>query len=160
MKEKRNVFVSIYGVLKELENEKASVRFSFAVAKNLKILENEVQPIYSTIQKPVEGSEEYEKERKVVIERFCEKDKNGKPKMEGNGQYKIPQENINGLNYELEQLGGKYPDVMKRIQEKEKEIKKLLDEEVDLELRKIHLKDLPEKLSPAQMNILMPIIEE
>jgi hypothetical protein len=159
MKEKRITFINIYSVLKELENEKAPVRFSFAVVKNLKELQNEIEPLQKITMQSIEENEKYESERKDIIEKFCEKDEKGKPKIENN-QYKIPPGSMNGFNYEMEQLNVKYPEVKENLDKREKEIQELIQEEIEVKLNKIHLKDLPESLTPKQVEILMPIIEE
>jgi len=71
MKMTLNEVLENYKSLAELAGKKLPVRFSYAVSKNLKKLENEVKPV--------------EKGRSDLIMQYCEKDEEGKPKSDSKG---------------------------------------------------------------------------
>lgn len=157
-KEKKNEMVNLYGVLKEVENEKASIRFSYAAAKNIKAIEVEVNALQKIIQTPVEGGEEYEKERLEVLKKYAEKDEKGKPILYNN-QYKILPENMDHFNAEMKQLEEKHKDAIDRLKERNKELEKLLQEEIEIPLQMVTLDELPQELTPLQVEMLMPMIK-
>ena len=98
------------------------IEFSYAIAKNAKKIQSEVETIDSEI-------------KKIQLEN-CKKDKKGEPIIE-NDKY-----------------------VMKDMGKFDKEYKKLLDIEINIEIHKIKKEMLPQNISAIQMSGILSLIEE
>jgi Skp family chaperone for outer membrane proteins len=143
---------------KSLNNVSAlkGVKFAYAVARNLNIIKGEVEAIRKSFQ-PSEEIIEFERERVELNEKYAEKDKDGKPLVENN-KYKGLEGNKEWKK-KSEELNKKYEKVIKEYQKQQEEYIKSLEEEIDIELYRISLKDVPDDISTSQMNGIYKIIE-
>lgn len=76
-------------VLGNISNRNLPVRVSYALAKNISKIENELK--------------HYNNERAKIIERYCEKDEEGNSKIE-NGNYVIKKDEIENWNKDMKDL--------------------------------------------------------
>ncbi len=138
------------------------VKFAYAVSKNIYTIKPHIEALQASVAS-TEEFQQYEKERVELAKKHAKKNKEGNPitntNLDNNTQsYEI--ENEDKFQKELEKLQEKHKNA---LQEREKQIEKykeLLQEEANIELHKIKVKDLPEKITPQQMTGLFPIVEE
>ncbi len=136
------------------------VKFSYAVVKNSKKLES----IRDSLQKAGGMSEDYRKFLKAKEDMFIKnskKDKDDKPITTTNGQiteYDFVDKAKNEKEFKV--LLKKHDAVIKAEQEKEKELQELLKDKIDVDLHKVKIEFVPEKITATQLNAIMPMIED
>lgn len=112
--------------LQKLSQEQLPIKISYTISKNIKAIEEELKI--------------YEEERQKLIKKYAELDKEGKPKVNDNGNYVIKQENQLDFN---------------------KEVLELLDIETDINISKVDLNALEGlKISPSELTSVNFMIEE
>lgn len=137
-------------------------KFSYAVTKNLKKVEEELAGNYkikTTLAEkyPTGDLTEYEKERQAMCLEFCTKDENGKPVVENN-QY-IPLDR-DQWNAEYAKLEVKYPEITTALQNRIKEEGEYLDSDVTIEIHTIKEEDVSQYINGHQRMSLDFMIEE
>lgn len=131
------------------------VRFAYWVAKNKKMILNELKTIESA-NEPTEDYKNFEKERIELCEKFANKDENWQAKIIGKS-YDIPE--LLEFNIELKKLREKHKNALDEMQKKNEEYEKLLDQESDLELFTIRHEVIPECITAKQLDPIMAVIE-
>lgn len=139
------------------------VKFAHAVAKNISILKPEINALQESLKDSDEFAE-YNKKREELAKEHAVKE-NGAPKVEGN-QYVM--ENKEAFDKAFAEFKKDYKSPSGKtgeelVTEKEKqfeEYKKLLKEEVELELYQIGMADIPETISAGQMNGIFTLIKD
>ena len=120
MKIKNEVLVNSVQVLRKLNNAELPVRVSYKLAKNIKSIDKELKI--------------YEEEKQKLINKYGEKDEEGKLKTKEDGSINITDtENWN------------------------KDIKELLDIEAEINIEKINIDELAKsdlKLTPAELALI------
>jgi len=89
------------------------------------------------------------------------KDKDDKPITTTNGQiteYDFVDKAKNEKEFKV--LLKKHDAVIKAEQEKEKELQELLKDKIDVDLHKVKIEFVPEKITATQLNAIMPMIED
>ena len=157
--------LSLFRALNALVGLKG-VAFSYAVAKNLRRLGEEVE----SIQKASETSKEfneYETARIELAKKNAKKDADGKPVTEEEKDEKgkvvsttFVIENQKTFDKELEALRATHKEALDGRQKQIDEFNALLDEKSDVELHKIKLSDVPQDITTEQMNGILPLIDE
>jgi hypothetical protein len=148
--------VGLYQGLLEVGNLKG-VRFSYAVAKNTLILEPEVEAIKKMYAESKEFAL-YNVERIRIAESYAEKE-NGMPKKmirDGMEVYEIKDQVK--FNAAIKELQAKHE---KSIQEREaqlKEIDKILEEKITVDLIPINILDIPDNIEAKQMTNIFTIV--
>jgi len=144
----------------------ASVPFHYAVAKNKKILEPEIKALEEA-REPSEGYLEYEKKRIALCQIHTEKDENGNPKLTkdpNNGQevFDLTDEAKEKLDEEMKEVREEFKEDIEEHEKKQKEFGEFIKEEVELNLIKLKLKQMPEKMSGNDVDLLeeLELIEE
>jgi len=130
------------------------VKFAFAVLKNRKKLEaqvNEDKSIFEEILKPSEGFKQYEEKRIALCEISSEKDENGKAITEGD-RYKIV--DMIKFNQELNKLTLEHEEAVNDRKRQLEEYNSLMEEEIEIDFQKIGFNDLPEELTENQLRSL------
>ncbi|WP_143314983.1 hypothetical protein [Clostridium sp. HBUAS56017] len=124
MKIKNEVLVNSVQVLRKLNNAELPVRVSFKVAKNIKEIEKELKI--------------YEEEKSKLIDKYGEKDKEGKIKTSENGTVNI---------FDVENWN--------------RDIKELLSIEIDLNIEKIDISELSSdlKITPGELGLIEYLIK-
>lgn len=112
--------------LRKLSKEQLPIKISYTISKNIKNIEEELVV--------------YEEERQKLIKKHAELDKEGKPKVNDNGNYVIKQENQLDFNGEVLEL---------------------MSIETDVNISKIDLNALEGlKISPSELTSVNFMIEE
>ena len=120
MKIKNEVLLDSVQVLRKLNNAELPVRVSYKLAKNIKSIDKELKI--------------YEEEKQKLINKYCEKDDEGKNKINEDGTIKI---------LDTEKWN--------------KDIKELLDIEAEINIEKINIDELAKsdlKLTPSELTLI------
>jgi adenylate kinase family enzyme len=156
--------LELFNELKRMENIEASAKFSFAVMKNIALTEYEVEGFKEIALKPMEGGEEYRKERMVLVEKYVGRDENNnlKSQVSPNGQstYVFEDDNEKLFKKEMDIVDKKHKDFLQKVEERRKELDKMMEQSVKIELVKVPLDFFPDKISPRQMKILTIMLDE
>jgi len=133
------------------------VKFTYAVARNIAALKNEVE----AINKSLEPSSEfmvYDKERVELAQKFAKKDEKDKPLTENN---RYVMEDEKGFDKAFAKLQEKHKEIIEKREKQFKDYIELLAEEAgNIELYKVKLEHVPEPITALQMNGILPIIDE
>lgn len=123
------------------------VKFAYAVTKNKNNIKNEVEAIVEA-QNQSDEYKEYEKERIALCEEMAIKDENGKPK-------------INKFNYEIEdekafevkfdELKEKHKEAIEKREKQLEDFELLLEEAAEVKIHKVKIEDLPNDITPKQL---------
>ncbi len=153
--------VQLYNTLHSVGDLKG-VKFAYAVSKNIHKIKPHIESLQESV-KPTEEFQKYDKERAELAEKHAKKNKEGKPitntNLDNNTQsYEI--ENEEKFQKELEKLQKKYKGALDERESQIEKYKELLQEEADVELYTIKVKDLPEDITPEKLTNLFFIIDE
>jgi hypothetical protein len=138
------------------------VKFSFAVAKNLRKINKEIKDIKEALA-PDEDYLLYDKERAGLAKKFAKKDEQGVEMKEA-----VPE--LGGERYIVENQSA-FEDAINGLKEvhaeavavqdlKIEKYKDSLLEEIDFEIHKISMDEVPENITPAQMEAIHLMIFE
>jgi uncharacterized protein (DUF3084 family) len=163
MKFTRQNLIQAFHTLNGFSNLKTTAKGAYGIAKNKRLLKNEIYSIQearNNIKLP-EALEEYEKERIALCEELSDKNEDGTTVQatdnQGRPVFKIV-EKQKEFQKEMEELGEKYKEALDERQKLEDDFKAFMDEEVDLELHAIKLDDFPNDVSPQQVDALGDIL--
>lgn len=152
---KKKDILSLYKGLNSLGGLRG-VKFTYAVAKNIRVLHDEI----TSLEKAVEADEqfqEYDKKRVELAKEHAQKDEKGEPKVE-NSQFVL--EDQKAFEKEHALLRDEYADTIAKRENQLAEYKELLEEDVAVELHKINISQVPDDISTEQMYAILPVIEE
>jgi hypothetical protein len=150
--------VGLYESLLGVGNLKG-VRFSYVVAKNTLALETEV----SAIQKMYAPSKEftvYDEERIKLAESHSKKENGEAKKYIENGVAKYDIEDKNKFIIALKELQAKHEKAIQAREAQLKEIDKILEEKIEVDLQTIHINDIPEDIDAKQMTNIFIIVTD
>lgn len=133
------------------------VKFAYAILKNKKIIANELE-VLQTLAKPNPKFREYETKRVALCEEYCDKDEKGKPKVEKNNYVGL--EENEKFKEELNKLQEEYKSVLDNQNKKREEYITLMQEEIEIDLYKVILDNLPEDITPKQLESIKLIVED
>ena len=159
---------SVENSMKKDINKNVSVKFVYAVNKNIRILSNNAKVIQESLAmlkdiKDLELIKEFEDKRSKIGEKYAEKDKEGNPRVL-KGIYQIPEVSGAEAKKELEKLevSKKFKDILKKQNVLNEKNKELLEAEVDedTKLHMIKLDNIPSIITPVQQDSIFEIIEE
>jgi len=159
MRLKRERWFDMHKAMGEILPLSKSVKFNYAVLQIKQILETERKMFMEAIRPPEEYLE-FERKRLELCRRYATKDENGLPMREGNG-FQIKKESVESLLMEIETLRKEYEGWIAEAEEKDIQAKKMLDEEIDLNVRPIPLSIIPEDVVYGNhLEELFPVISE
>lgn len=151
---KRSELFDLYNKLQGLRYHSDNKKFSYALIKNIKSIESDINELNQII-KPNEDFLQFEKERISVCRSHAIKDENGEPILNGD-EFQI--ENMEQFNADLEPMKVKYQDVLSERQKQIEEYNSLLDEEIQEDLIKVGPDDLPDGITPNEIEDIYPIL--
>jgi hypothetical protein len=162
----KNVIESL-NIFKGIETEKGlPLKFAYALGRNINALEPVVKALDKVRMAKIEGQQEYEDARKIVIELHAIKDDAGvliqKPSPQG-PEYDFLDRAA--LNVALEDVNKDHADAVAAIKNRVDEFTELLDDDVDYVPFKINIKYIPVddagncKLSVMQLRYLIPFLD-
>lgn len=149
---KNRDLLNLQNTLKSIEGRKATVKFSYFVAKNKILLKKEFD-ILESIRKPDQKFIEYDTKRAELAHKYADKLENGEPRIE-NGNFIIT-ENLVLFKEDLMKLKAEYKDVISEYEKQIKDFDELLDKDVQFEGVKIDMKDIPKEIEPNVLEVLM-----
>lgn len=150
---KNQELFTLYQGLKNLNL--TGIKLNFAIIKNMKLLEAEIESIQKTL-KSDEQFEEFEKKRVELLDKYGLK-RNGNFVLENN---QVVLKDAEGFDKEFSVIQEQYADVISSRLKQLKEYSELLQQENDIQLKKIDISWMPEDIETKDMNILYPLIEE
>lgn len=149
----RDLFRIVQGI--NLVSELRGAKFSYAMAKNKRVLIAEIEDL----QKAVEMADEYnkyDKQRIELCEKFSKKDKNGEPAIVDN-EYEI--EDRKTFDDALDALGTKHKEVIDERKKQIDDFNELLDKPINgVAFHKISHDDLPDNITPEQTDAIFELI--
>jgi len=149
---KRKDLVSLYHALNTL-TDSYSTKFAYAVSRNKKSLEEEVKILEEHQPKL---NEEFVNKKNEVIQKFAEKDSDGKIIWEdiNIGLPKYKKVNKKKAETEVEKLSIEYSEDISTFDAKSKEFVAFLDEDYEIELYKVDIDSFPETIDQKVMDII------
>ena len=147
--------------IKQLKEE-ASTKFKYALGKNTRLIQPEVEALQDLIKGISilpENIEKYNLERENLCSKFANKDDKEQPIIIGK-TYQIPLDKKTSFNEELSKLKEKYSEDLDQLEKRRNELKDILEEEIDIAFYKIKLSCFPKKISEGDMLVLFPLIED
>lgn len=161
---KNKEIIELYKGLKKVEGYKG-VNFNFAIAKNLSSLEKEFEILSKEEERVMKITEEFQKERKVILEKFCKKNEDGTLKFITENKMSIYDIDKEILKTEVKKEIDSLKETHKeKIESQEKEFtdfEELLEKENDsYKPFEIKMEVIPEDISTEHMKILFNIIKE
>jgi len=151
---KRNELFDLYNKLQGLKYHSDKKMFSYALIKNIKMIESEISEVNGII-KPNDDFLQFEKERISICRLYSIKDENGEPILNGE-EFQI--ENMEEFSQKLIPMKEQYKDTLVRRQEQIDKYNSKLDEEIVMELVKVGPEDLPDAISPNEIEDMYPIL--
>lgn len=155
---KRKDIPSVLNTLNEV-SELKGVKFAFAVLKNRKRIETQIEgdkEIFEKILTPPDEFKDFETKRIELCVLHSDKDENGTPIIKDD-QYVI--KDLNLFNVELDKISETYKDVIEERKKQVDEYNSLMEEDLELEFKKVSVDDLPDEISEKQLrNIEFMII--
>lgn len=154
---KKKDVINLFIALSTLPATKGA-KFSYAVAKNLSVLKDEVISLESGL-KILDESKEYEKARLELLKSYAEKDENNNPVTKNNGKefVIVDQEKF---EKEFEDLKVEHASGYTVRQKQIDEYEEMLEEEATVDIFKVKLANVPDDVTPAQMYSIFAIIDD
>jgi hypothetical protein len=131
---------------------KANVKFSYAIAKNKRIIKPEVEAIQDAL-KPSPEFLIYDQERASLAKAHADMDSDGKPIIE-NQSFQIT-ETLDEFNEKWDALKADHAEAIAARDVQLKEGEDLLKEDFSFEPFQIDLKNFPDEIEPSIMEIFM-----
>lgn len=166
MKITRSALVDLANSLETLDRYKSQrdIKCVYALAKNRSLLKTEIAAI-GEASRPYPDFLEYDEARVSLCERLCIR-ANDNPIII-NREYQILPEKKEEFEKDLDALNEKYKEARDRRDTQLSEIKKFLDEEIEIELHNMHLSWLPKAVTDEEIKnssriigTLLPILVE
>jgi len=160
-KMKRSELLAFFGGLNAVANLEG-VKFAYAVVRNKNNCKAEVEAL-NEAQKPPEDFLKLQGEHRELLEKHCDKDKDGKPVVKvlspNVTQYAGIAEN-KAYKKEFDALEKKNKKLMDAREKQMKDYEKLLGEDVTVNLHLIDFETIPEGITPAQLELIFPMMKE
>lgn len=138
--------------------ELKGIKFAYGLAKNHKIIMDEVSVFQKAVQ-PKKEFLDYDAKRLELCEKYSKKDKNQRPITENN---KFVIDNQIEFDSELKKLQDlpENSKVLEAVDKQQKEFKEFLTKEISIKLFKIKFEDVPSDISVTQMKEIKELILE
>jgi len=143
-------------------DELPGAKFGFALAKNKSKLKGQVKMLNDIQEKPIPGMEAFDKARIELCKEFADTDDDGNPikSLGAAGSYQIIERRPEFENKFIE-LKEDHSDAFVELESRTKEFEELLGEEnTDVVLHMIDIKDVSDKITKKQMDSIYPLIKD
>jgi len=165
MKMKLGQVLEIFGELRKTEDLQSNHIFAYGSMRNYKLCETETQIVKKFAEKPIEGAEEYRKLKDEIVRKYTKLRADKQPitqiKEDGLAHYVFTSpEAEKAFTIEIEELNKNQEKYFEAVRDKQKELEKMLEQEVEIDFIKIPLESFPDKITPKQMRILECMIKE
>lgn len=151
---KRGELFELYDKLQGLRSYSDNKKFSYALIKNIKLIEEEIK-IQNDLIKPSKRFQDFEQERINICQSHAVRDENNKPILNGN-EYQIKDMEI--FNSALIPIKEKYNDILIERQAQIEKYNIMLDENINIDLVKVGVDDLPDGITPNELEDIYPIL--
>lgn len=150
--------IDLFRIRQGLEklSDRKGVRFAYIVVKNKKILDDELEILRKSIE-PSENFSEFEQKRVELCETHAKKDENGQSILDG-GNYVIETKEV--FDKEMTKLREEFKDTLDERIKQQEDYEKLLQQETDVELKKIKFEELPNDITASELEQIKELIEE
>ena len=148
--------------LTAIKNVHSSTEFAYAAAKNIRILNTEIQIIEDMFKPSEEYKKEYEKAYQNLILKYCKKNEEGEPEVTNrNGQilYRFEKKFRDKFDIEVEKLKKKMEKVVTAREKQLEDREKFLQEETKVKIFKVDKKHAPKDLTLEQFSSIMAMIK-
>lgn len=160
---KRKDVVHLLTFLGSFLDRSMKVKAAYGLTKNKKSLESEAKCISEVQQKkaleiPRLELQEFETNRIQLLEELADRDEEGNAKKVSNGY--VLTTNKDEFTKRFEELTAKYREFLDKNDLLEREFTDFLDEDVEVALLKVNVNDLPEVVTPRELEILEPMLQD
>jgi len=159
---KRSELPAMHRNIAENLSQFKGARLTYAVVKNLKLLEAEVEAIQKA-SAPDEMFQEFESKRMGLIEEFSKKDENGQAitsPLPGNSTLqRFELADKEGFDAKFEELCEEYKESMEAREKQVEDVNSFLDEVVELDFHMIREESLNDELTGDLVALILPFIE-
>lgn len=149
----KNELFTLISVFDQIKNVASNPKFAYAIAKNRKLVQSEVDVIKEAIA-PDEKVKEYDQKRIAMCRDYCQMDANGQPVI-AEQNFVIDPEKQEDFNKAIEELREEYTEALDAHRVKLEQADQLLQEEVDLDFHKVLIDNFPDGLNQQQYELLM-----
>lgn len=132
------------------------VKFAYAVAKNMKGLEAEVEALKEASYKS-EKMEAYNKEYTEILEAEAKRDEAGNIIAVGNGQVAIKSQS--DFKKKIKSLDEKYAEELAAKKAADEKFTELLKEEFEFDFYQVEESELPADISVEQMSVIFEMVK-
>lgn len=154
--------VEVLGInlaLSELKSDGLyGVKFSHALIKNIETFQKEAKNIAESLVYP-EGFLKYTEEMEKVFKEHALKDEKGELVIKEN-KYQVDPSKREAFKKIQEEKSKAYSKVIEEAKKAEEAYNNALDDEKNINIRSVKLEELPETITPEQMNVLSFMIED
>lgn len=151
----RNDLSALGMTLNKLKDRKGNIRYAYGIAKNSRAIEGEIETIRESFNRADENFSKFQKERFEILEKYCKRDSDGQPVIE-NDQYAFDDAVKEALQLDLNAVIEKYSDVIKDVQEKNRQFDEFMKEKVTVSLFKMNMDDFSsDDFEPVEINTLL-----
>jgi len=156
MKVKRNELTKLTQAFNNVK-DLSGIKFAYAITKNKRKIQQELDTL-KEIFKPIAEYDKYEQDRVKLCNELCDKDENNNPVIKNN-QF-VGLEKNEDFNKKVKILQETYKSAIEERENQIKEYNTLMSEEVEIELHKVKLVDVPQNISSKQLESIFVIIDE
>lgn len=147
--------IELNKILDQVSNIKGK-RFAYMVVKNKSLIEEELKHFEKIKREPHPKYQEYESKRTELCVKHSNKDEEGNAKSV-DGKYDIA--DIKAFQEEFEELKETYKEVFEDLKEAEDDFNNFLNDEINVELVKVKMDDLPDDIDAEFLMKLKNVIE-
>lgn len=163
MKIKNSELELLASTLMRFGQEKVHRKLAYGIVRNKKLLETCIEALGAARELP-ETYKKFDEARLEMCRTYSEKEENGEPKTKFDPRqgniFDIPEETKEEFETKMNELKEEYKEAHEEKEKHEEELKELLEEEVEFDFYLIDIDFFPEEMSPADMEVLMPLIKE
>ncbi len=149
---KKRDLLSLHNALKLIEGRQFAVKFSYFMAKNKVLLNNEISAL-DEVRKPADEFVKFDTARAELAHKYADRDEKGQPKIENNNFIII--EKVDEFKQLLDDLKDSNKKVIEAHDLKMKDFAEILDQDADFTGPKIDLKDIPQNIEPVFLEVLI-----
>ncbi len=154
MKIKGSDIFRLFNSLQSMEHEKMNFKLSYTIAKTMRAIRPEIEDIQKAVE-PDKAFLDYEKVRIELCKEHAKKDGTGKPVIVGNSYIFDDQK---AFDLAVGKLRENHLRAITDHEAKIKDYQSRLSDQIEINLHRIDVKDLPGEMSPNVMEGLLPIL--
>jgi len=149
---KKTEVVNLFNLFDLIKAKESNIKFSYAVVKNKKIIQTEIESIEEIQKEKEKILEGYLTERDELIKKFGKTNEKGLPEIKAEDKQAM-------ANFTSEDiiLREKYKNELEEYTLKQKEFDEILEEEVEFNFHKMKIDIMPDFITPQMLEFLMEI---